>query len=181
LTLISLSTFTYLSSAFSSTLNSSQASPSQPPPTPQQQHNTQCPVEERVERVWVRVEPSDTERYCETISRVSPSPQSDDWHDEEVSSMCSLPARYSSPWLIILSLGESPVLSTKRPEVSSRYSWRASSRTPLPTPNTLVRLALQHTYRTASDPIPIERKTVTSLDVVYALKRQGKTLYGFGQ
>ena len=24
------------------------------------------------------------------------------------------------------------------------------------------------------------RKTVTSLDVVYALKRQGKTLYGFG-
>lgn len=25
------------------------------------------------------------------------------------------------------------------------------------------------------------RKTVTSMDVVYALKRQGKTLYGFGQ
>jgi histone H4 len=25
-----------------------------------------------------------------------------------------------------------------------------------------------------------KRKTVTSLDVVYALKRQGKTLYGFG-
>ena len=25
------------------------------------------------------------------------------------------------------------------------------------------------------------RKTVTALDVVYALKRQGKTLYGFGQ
>ena len=25
------------------------------------------------------------------------------------------------------------------------------------------------------------RKTVTSLDIVYALKRQGKTLYGFGQ
>ena len=24
------------------------------------------------------------------------------------------------------------------------------------------------------------RKTVTALDVVYALKRQGKTLYGFG-
>ena len=24
------------------------------------------------------------------------------------------------------------------------------------------------------------RKTVTSLDVVYALKRQGRTLYGFG-
>ena len=25
------------------------------------------------------------------------------------------------------------------------------------------------------------RKTVTALDVVYALKRQGRTLYGFGQ
>ena len=24
------------------------------------------------------------------------------------------------------------------------------------------------------------RKTVTALDVVYALKRQGKTIYGFG-
>merc|ERR1711879_804099 len=27
---------------------------------------------------------------------------------------------------------------------------------------------------------PAKRKTVTSLDVVYALKRQGRTLYGFG-
>ena len=25
-----------------------------------------------------------------------------------------------------------------------------------------------------------KRKTVTAMDVVYALKRQGKTLYGFG-
>ena len=25
-----------------------------------------------------------------------------------------------------------------------------------------------------------KRKTVTSLDVIYALKRQGRTLYGFG-
>ena len=25
-----------------------------------------------------------------------------------------------------------------------------------------------------------KRKTVTALDVVYALKRQGRTLYGFG-
>jgi histone H4 len=25
-----------------------------------------------------------------------------------------------------------------------------------------------------------KRKTVTALDVIYALKRQGKTLYGFG-
>jgi len=28
--------------------------------------------------------------------------------------------------------------------------------------------------------ISAKRKTVTSLDVVYALKRQGRTLYGFG-
>jgi histone H4 len=32
----------------------------------------------------------------------------------------------------------------------------------------------------ASPYILSERKTVTSLDVVYALKRQGRTLYGFG-
>jgi histone H4 len=25
-----------------------------------------------------------------------------------------------------------------------------------------------------------KRKTVTSLDVIYALKRQGRTIYGFG-
>ena len=29
-------------------------------------------------------------------------------------------------------------------------------------------------------PEPAKRKTVTALDVVYALKRQGRTLYGFG-
>ncbi|RMZ55557.1 hypothetical protein APUTEX25_000140 [Auxenochlorella protothecoides] len=28
--------------------------------------------------------------------------------------------------------------------------------------------------------VPARRKTVTAFDVVYALKRQGRTLYGFG-
>ncbi len=34
-----------------------------------------------------------------------------------------------------------------------------------------------HSLATIDSPIG---KTVTSLDVVYALKRQGRTLYGFG-
>jgi len=34
--------------------------------------------------------------------------------------------------------------------------------------------------RTTIDLFLLQRKTVTSLDVVYALKRQGRTLYGFG-
>jgi histone H4 len=33
---------------------------------------------------------------------------------------------------------------------------------------------------TPSPTLSAKRKTVTSLDVVYALKRQGRTLYGFG-
>jgi len=44
-----------------------------------------------------------------------------------------------------------------------------------------------NTQRFAKMPLPTsmfanhkQRKTVTSLDVVYALKRQGRTLYGFG-
>jgi histone H4 len=34
--------------------------------------------------------------------------------------------------------------------------------------------------QTIIDSPTLQRKTVTSLDVVYALKRQGRTLYGFG-
>jgi histone H3/H4 len=40
--------------------------------------------------------------------------------------------------------------------------------------NTVVRDAVTYTEHA-------KRKTVTAMDVVYALKRQGRTLYGFGQ
>merc|ERR1739848_689445 len=51
------------------------------------------------------------------MGRVLPSPLSDDWRDEVVSS-------------------ESAVSSTKRPEASSRSSSRTSSEMPSPTPST---------------------------------------------
>jgi len=35
-------------------------------------------------------------------------------------------------------------------------------------------------FKIATNTNPLVGKTVTSLDVVYALKRQGRTLYGFG-
>jgi histone H4 len=46
----------------------------------------------------------------------------------------------------------------------------------------LLRLRLELTSSTSSVTYTehAKRKTVTSLDVVYALKRQGRTLYGFG-
>ncbi|KEF61022.1 histone H4 [Exophiala aquamarina CBS 119918] len=45
----------------------------------------------------------------------------------------------------------------------------------------VIRDAVTYTEQTDVDITPsAKRKTVTSLDVVYALKRQGRTLYGFG-
>ena len=45
--------------------------------------------------------------------------------------------------------------------------------TPPPRPQNVIRDSVTYTEHA-------RRKTVTALDVVYALKRQGKTLYGFG-
>ena len=114
-----------------------------------------------MERVWARAEPSDTERYCETTSRVSPSPLSDDWHDEVVSSECALPASYLS--LLI-----------------NHYHRRISGLIYEETRGVL-KVFLEGVIKdSVTYTEHAKRKTVTSLDVVYALKRQGKTLYGFG-
>ncbi len=46
----------------------------------------------------------------------------------------------------------------------------------------LLRLFMQNVIRdTMQYTEHARRKTVTAMDVVYALKRQGRTLYGFGQ
>ena len=47
--------------------------------------------------------------------------------------------------------------------------WRAH----LPYPSQVIRDSVTYTEHA-------KRKTVTALDVVYALKRSGRTLYGFG-
>jgi histone H4 len=54
------------------------------------------------------------------------------------------------------------------------FRWRASWFFSF---NYLVSLHSQHAYLTWKTGF---RKTVTAMDVVYALKRQGRTLYGFG-
>ncbi|KAL7278085.1 hypothetical protein ACG7TL_008055 [Trametes sanguinea] len=45
----------------------------------------------------------------------------------------------------------------------------------------VIRDSVTYTEHAKRQPIdPLNRKTVTALDVVYALKRSGRTLYGFG-
>lgn len=62
--------------------------------------------------------------------------------------------------------------------VSSRFFWRMLSATLSLTLNTLS--GKPHNALQYSLIHPHGSKTVTALDVVYALKRSGRTLYGFG-
>merc|ERR1711977_311698 len=86
-------------------------------PTLLKKENQAWEEEEREVRDSEREAPSVTERSCVITSRESPSLPSEDWREEEGSSV-------------------SPDSSTRRPEVSSRFSWRTSSEMPLPTPST---------------------------------------------
>ena len=79
--------------------------------------SSSCLDEEREEKVWERGEQNVIVKCFVTISKVSPSPPSDDWHDEEVSS-------------------EFLVSSMKKPEVFSRFSLKMSFVMPSPTPST---------------------------------------------
>merc|ERR1711959_66149 len=85
--------------------------------TKEQNNQTTWEEEEREVKDSEREAPSVTERSCVITSRESPSLPSEDWREEEVSSV-------------------SPDSSTRRPEVSSRSSWRTSSEMPSPTPST---------------------------------------------
>ena len=58
----------------------------------------------------------------------------------------------SSVWLSMVESRESQVSSMKRPAIRDAVTYTEHAK----------------------------RKTVTAMDVVYALKRQGRTLYGFG-
>merc|ERR1712157_715969 len=72
-----------------------------------------------------------------------------------------LPNLPSDDWHDEVVSSEFLVSSMKKPEVLSKSFWKMSSE------------MLTYTEHA-------KRKTVTALDVVYALKRQGRTLYGFG-
>ena len=113
---------------------------------------------EREARDSERVEPSVTARFCVTTSRASQSLRSD----------VSL--------VVVVSSVSQPVSSSLLPLFRSNASsviyeeTRGVLKTFL---EGVIRDAVTYTEHA-------KRKTVTSLDVVYALKRQGRTLYGFG-
>ena len=100
----------------------------------------------------------------------------------------------SDVWLAVVVSSVSQVSSTKRPVVYSRYSFASTSwrRPTLPIAHfengsteqwflCCLQVFLENVIRDAVTYTEhARRKTVTAFDVVYALKRQGRTLYGFG-
>ena len=120
-----------------------------------------------------RVVPSVTGRSFVTTSKASPSQPLDVWHVEEESSV-------------------SQASSTKRHAAFSRFVVPAYARPLCPNAPCLdgsaecssvhcVQVFLENVIRDAVTYTEhARRKTVTAFDVVYALKRQGRTLYGFG-
>ena len=117
-------------------------------------------------RVSARAAPSVIARFCVTTSRVSPSPLSAVWPVVAVSSV-SLPV--CCPPVPLFSPSCLPVALTQQPTVIYEET-RGVLKSFL---EGVIRDAVTYTEHA-------KRKTVTSLDVVYALKRQGRTLYGFG-
>jgi histone H4 len=114
----------------------------------------------KVARVSERAAPSVTARFFATTSRVSPSPLFD----------VSLVVAVSSVFQPV----SRPHLSTRQPKSNAAAVIYEETRGVLKTfLESVIRDAVTYTEHA-------KRKTVTSLDVVYALKRQGRTLYGFG-
>lgn len=109
--------------------------------------------------------PSVTARFFVTTSRVSPSPPSD------VSPVVAV----SSVFLL--------VSLNPRPHASGLDGWLTTHTLAVIYEETrsVLKSFLEGVIRDAVTYTEhAKRKTVTSLDVVYALKRQGRTLYGFG-
>ena len=111
-------------------------------------------------RVSARAVPRATARFSATTSRASPSLPSVVWPVVVVSSV-------SQP--VGLSVAHHPPQRLTRSSVIYEET-RGVLKTFL---EGVIRDAVTYTEHA-------KRKTVTSLDVVYALKRQGRTLYGFG-
>ena len=108
-----------------------------------------------------KVAPSVTARFSVTTSKASPSPPSVVSRVVVVSSV-SLPVSF--PFLTL----PFPFVNALQPVIYEET--RGVLKTFL---EGVIRDAVTYTEHA-------KRKTVTSLDVVYALKRQGRTLYGFG-
>jgi hypothetical protein len=116
-----------------------------------------------VARVSERVAPSVIARFCVITSRVSQSLRSVVSLVVVVSSVSqpvSLTLTRLSNLINVLTLLPSVIYEETRGVLKSFLEG-------------VIRDAVTYTEHA-------KRKTVTSLDVVYALKRQGRTLYGFG-
>jgi hypothetical protein len=113
-----------------------------------------------VARVLARAARSVTARFFVTTSRVSQSLLFAVSLVVVVSSV-SQPVSIPSPFCIEIILMRSPVIYEETRGVLKTFL------------EGVIRDAVTYTEHA-------KRKTVTSLDVVYALKRQGRTLYGFG-
>jgi Centromere kinetochore component CENP-T histone fold len=113
-----------------------------------------------VARVLARAARSVTARFFVTTSRVSQSLLFAVSLVVVVLSV-SQPVSISSPFCIETILMRSPVIYEETRGVLKTFL------------EGVIRDAVTYTEHA-------KRKTVTSLDVVYALKRQGRTLYGFG-
>jgi hypothetical protein len=113
-----------------------------------------------VARVLARAAQSVTARFFVTTYRVSQSPLFAVSLVVVVSSV-SQPVSIPSPFYIEIILTRSPVIYEETRGVLKTFL------------EGVIRDAVTYTEHA-------KRKTVTSLDVVYALKRQGRTLYGFG-
>lgn len=112
-------------------------------------------------RASARAVLSATERFCATTSRVSRSPLS----------VVSLVVAVSSVFQPVCDLAATPIFLNKTNNHAVIYEeTRGVLKSFL---ESVIRDAVTYTEHA-------KRKTVTSLDVVYALKRQGRTLYGFG-
>jgi hypothetical protein len=119
-----------------------------------------------------RAEPSVIVRFFETTSKASPSPLSAVSLVEEESSVFQ-PVRVSRLYFLFptpLSILSLDSVSNESPSLVIYEETRGVLKTFL---EGVIRDAVTYTEHA-------KRKTVTSLDVVYALKRQGRTLYGFG-
>jgi hypothetical protein len=114
----------------------------------------------KVERVSARAVPSVTARSCVTTSRVSLS----------LPSVVSLVVVVSSVFQLVSCLCLTPNRRITNVVAVIYEETRGVLKTFL---ESVIRDAVTYTEHA-------KRKTVTSLDVVYALKRQGRTLYGFG-
>jgi len=113
-----------------------------------------------VAKVSAKVVPSAIGRFFATTSRVSPNLQFVVLHVVAVSSV-SQQVSHCFTFVHVTSTDLEPVIYEETRGVLKSFL------------EGVIRDAVTYTEHA-------KRKTVTSLDVVYALKRQGRTLYGFG-